>query len=799
MFGYTVGGPVFPSPRSPRHEKAFFFWSEAWNRRIGPQLLNFTSPPQSVFTAQTPTAAQRLGDFSSSSMPIINPATKNPFDGNVIPGDMIDGNAAILLQDYYPLPNRSGAPNFVTSTHSATNWREELARLDLHFTDKTSLMARYAQDSWKQNETILKPSDTAFPTIPGVFEKPGKNLVLELTRVLSPSTLNQFTFGFSRNGITNFPGPAAQRPAGLAIPSIFNSNVNNVIPTITINGVGNIGANASVNNTNNVYEYRDDLSHQIANHSLKAGFEALRIQKFDRYLYTNHQGTFTFNGMATGNPLADFLLGDAFQYTEQSFIPNPYLFANDYEFYIQDDWKVRPNLTLNLGLRDAVMAGVPNGRSKYGTISDFVPSLYNPAQAPVVTSNGRLVPGTGDPLNGIITPDNQKGLDLPPSLKTTHFEWGPRLGFAWSPLGNQKTVLRGGYGIFYHWDNDSQENLSQNPPFSRSASILNTSLSNPAQGVAALFPPNLTSVDVQFLYPMVQQYSLTLERAIPFGTVVSIGYVGNHAVHLDQTFNLNQPQPNVGVATNAVNLNTVRPFLGYGTITYDTRNASARYNSLQVDARRHFTRGLMFEVSYTWSRSICWQVGQNTLLEQNEEALCDLDQPRNFSFNYVYDLPFFKAQQGLVGKILGGWELTGITTYASGYPFTITETGNRSGTGNAGRPNLVGPLHIHPGDPDAYFDTTAFSLQPLGQFGNEGRNILRGPGLGVWNMSLYKKASFGLFRDRKAALKLGADVFNVFNQVSFNDVGTTMGTATYGHLTSALDPRQADLKIELTY
>ncbi|PYT79375.1 MAG: hypothetical protein DMG40_16490 [Acidobacteria bacterium] len=796
MFGYTIGGPVFPSARSPKHQKAFFFWSQSWNRRIGPQLLSFTAPPQSVFTAEAPTADQRAGNFGAST--IIDPTTKQPFPNNTIPPERIDSNAALLLEDYYPLPNTSGAPNFVTSTHAATNWREELARVDLRFTDKASLMARWAGDSWNQNQSILKPSSAAFPTIPGVIAKPGRNLVLELTNVFTPTTVNQLTFGFSRNGITNFPLPAARRPAGLTIPSIFGSNVADVIPTISIVGYGTIGADASVNNDNNVYEYRDDLSRQIGNHSLKAGFEFLRIQKFDRYIYANHQGTFTFNGTATGNPLADLLLGDAFEYTEQSFIPNPYLFASDYEFYVQDDWKLRPSLTVNIGLRDEVMAGAPNGRSKYNTISDFIPGLYDPSKAPTVKANGQLVAGTGDPLNGIITPTNQKGLRLPPSLKQTHFEWGPRFGFAWSPFGNQKTVLRGGYGIFYHWDNDSQENLSQNPPFSNSASIFNTGLSNPAGGTAALFPPNLTTEDVRFLYPMVQQYSVTLERAVPGATVISIGYVGNRAVHLDQSFNLNQPQPNVPVASGQVNINTIRPYLGYGTITYDTRNASARYNALQVDIRRQFAQGLMFEMAYTQSRSLCWQVGQNTLKQQNEQARCDLDQPYSFAFNYVYDLPFFKAQQGVLGRVLGRWEWSGITTYAAGYPFTVTETGNRSGTGNAGRPNVVGPLYVEPGNVARYFNTAAFAPQPLGQFGNAGRDILRGPGLGVWNMSLYKNTPFQL-GGREITLKFGSDVFNVFNQVSFNGVGATMGTPAFGRLTSALDPRQADFKIELTY
>lgn len=364
---------------------------------------------------------------------------------------------------------------------------------------------------------------------------------------------------------------------------------------------------------------------------------------------------------------------------------------------------------------------------------------------------------------------------------------------------SQKTVLRGDYGIFYSWDNDSQESLSQNPPFSQSASIFTTSLSNPSQGVIAATPPNLTSENVNFLYPMVQQWSLTLERELPLNTVLSVGYVGNTAVHLDQSFNLNQPQPNVGVAEGKVNINTIRPYLGYGTITWDVRNASARYNGFQVDVRHHFAHGLMFEVAYTWSRSLCWQVGQNTLLEQNEEGLCSMNQPQNLTVNYVYQFPFFRDQKGFQGKLLGGWELSGITTYGSGFPFTIAASGNRSGTGNAGRPDLVGPLNIQPGSVTNYFNTAAFANPPLGQFGNEGAKVLRGPGLGLWNMSLYKNAGVRLFKDKKGTLKFGVEFYNIFNQVSFNNVGVTMGAATFGHLTSALDPREADFRLELTY
>ena len=798
MFGFTIGGPVFAKSSSSKHDKVFFFWSEGWNRRIGPNLVNFTSAPQSVFTATTPTAAQREGNFGSTI--ITNPATGQPFPNNII-NVPLDPNAVLLLQNFYPLPNRSGSPNYSFSTDSRSNWREELGRTDIRISNKLSLMVRYAQDTWREDENILAPSNAAFPTEPGFIAKPGKNGVISLTDVFSPYTVNQFTLGFSRNAIQELPGSQAQR-TGLTIPSLFGANTPNVIPNITISGYSNIGVSGVTNNANPVTTYRDDLTHQIGNHTLKAGFDFMRIVKFSFFPINGQAGAFTFNGAGTnttGNALADFLLGNAYEYTEQSAIPPTYEFANTYELYFQDDWKVRHNLTINLGLRNGIYAGAPDGREKYNNISNFVPSLYNPADAPTVLSNGRLVAGTGDPLNGIITPANQKGLSLPPALKTTRYDnLGPRVGFAWSLGKSQKTVVRGGYGIFYHWDGDNDESMSQNPPFSSSASIFNTHLSSFSTGTGATFPPGLTAEDINSLYPMVQQWSFTVEREIPSNTVLSIAYVGNRASHLDQSFNINQPQPNL-LVPGGTNLSTIVPYLGYGSISFDDRNAAALYNSLQFDARHRVGHGLTFEAGYTWSRSLCWQVGQNTLTQQNEEGLCSLNRTNNFTFSYVYSLPFYREQKGLTGKVLGGWEWSGTATYASGLPLTVAETGNRSGTGNAGRPNLVGPLNIQPRNVSAYFNTAAFAAPALGQFGNEGVDILTGPGPAVWNMNLYKDSSVHLFRDKQANVKFGVEFFNVFNQVSFNGVGTTYGSATFGHITSALDPREADFKVSLTY
>ena len=797
VFGFTIGGPIFiPRHYNPDKNKTFFFVSEAWNRRRGPQLVNFTSPPQSTFTAQTVDPLPRQGNFTGLAA-VKDPTTNAPFPGNIIPANRIDPNATALLSRFYPLPNRSGAPNFVTTPNSAMNWREDLVRGDHQINQNLLLTIRYAYDYWGEDQAISQPSTFSFPTGPGFISKPGYNVIGRVTWTVNPATINVFTDGFSRNAITQFPIAAAVSREGLSIRDVLPGNKYNAIPDISLTGYGNIGVGSPTNNANNVYEVKDDLTHVTGGHTFKAGIDFMRIQKFV-YTGTNSQGAFTFNGGFTGNAVADLLLGDGFNYTESSLAPNGYFFANTYEVYGQDDWKIRPNLTVNLGLRWTFFAAPPQGREKYNNISDFSPRLFDPTKAPAILADGQIVAGTGDPLNGIYTPTNQKGLGLPPSLKETRYVMpGPRIGFAWSPRNSQKTVIRGGYGIFYSWDNDSQSALQTNPPYTTSVNIQNPSLSNPGGGTNRLFPPNLTSVAARFLYPNVQQWSFNIQRELPGQTVLSIAYVGNHAVHLDQTRNLNQPQPILGVANGSVNVNTVRPFPAYGNINYDERAASARYNALQASANRRFDNGFSFQVSYTWSKSIVWGVGQNHALQPDEKSLSNLDQTHNLTLNYVYELPFFRHQTGLAAKVFGGWETSGIAAFSSGFPFPVIQSGDRAGVGGGTqRPDVAGPATIL-GGVNQFFDVKAFALAPLGRFGNAGNNLIRGPGIGNdFTMNFYRNFKFG---SESRKLRIGAEIFNIFNHANFSAVGGGFATATFGRVTAALDPREIQFSARLTF
>ena len=326
------------------------------------------------------------------------------------------------------------------------------------------------------------------------------------------------------------------------------------------------------------------------------------------------------------------------------------------------------------------------------------------------------------------------------------------------------------------------------------------SLDNPAGGSNKLFPPNLNTVAPDFLYPTVQQWSLSVQRELPAQIVLSMAYVGNHATHLDQSFNLNQPQPSLAVANGSVNVNTVRPYLGYGNITWESRGASARYNALQVSANRRFTNGLSLQASYTYSKSIVIGVGQNPTLQLNEKGLSNLDQTHNLTLNYVYELPFFHHSGGVGAAILGGWEISGNATFASGFPFTVTASGDRAGVGGGTqRPNVVGPA-TRLQQINEYFDVTAFALPPLGTFGNEGIQNVRGPGISNdFTFNLYRNFGLHMWGKEGQKLRIGAEFFNIFNHANFSAVGAVFASATFGHVTAALDPREVQFSGRLTF
>jgi hypothetical protein len=796
-FGFTLGGPIYiPSKYNTERQKTFFFWSQVWARRVGQQIDTFTTPPRGVFTANVPTVSMRQGDFSGGSAAIRDPWTGERYANGRIPSSQWDPNAIKLISAFYPSANRSGNPNFVHNTRAFTTYREELMRFDHHFTDSVSWMLRYAQDSWTQDQDIKRPGPTTLPTFPNRFSKPGKNLTTKLSTVLGSSAVNQFTFGYSFSAVSNFPR-AGERPSQLSIPEAFPSNSYNQVPNVTLaQGFAGIGMGTALQTTNPIFTYKDDLSWTLGAHTLKFGAEVL----WHAYGYLNHdneQGTFNFDAGATGHSVADFLIGRAFTYTENDADPGIRVHAWDNELYVQDDWKLSQNLTLNVGVRWYLIAGGNGGPADNDNISMFVPSLYDLALAPQLVADGGIVAGTGDATNGIITPRRLRGLDLPRGLKRPNRDTlGPRFGFAWTPKG-RTTVLRGGYGINYFWGADHNGLRKNNPPFVDSIHAQNVLLSNPTGGIGRAFPPNLDVADIHNKQPAVQSWSLSLQRQLYADTSVEVSYVGTRGTHLPRILQLNQADP---LLTG--NPNVRRPFLGYSSILYRENTAESRYHGLEISVLRRMSSGLMLEGSYTYSKALghTEELPLDSRSKDLDWGLLPDDRTHILTLNSVWRIGGFEGRKGLSAAVLGGWQLSGIATFQSGLPFTVTQAGDSAnfggGTG-AQRPDRIGDPHERRGESiQRWFNVDAFQrVTGGGRIGNEAVNGVRGPGMINFDAALMKTVNL----NQKMSLQVGVEVFNVANHTNFDQVQAQIGSLGYGGVTSALDPRMIQLRGKLLF
>lgn len=793
-FGYTLGGPFYiPGKYNTDKTKDFFFWSQSWSRRVGPQIFNYTTPPQGVFTATVPTTAMRAGDFTGAG--VIRDPSGQPYPNNRIPASQFDSNAVLLLNTFYLLPNRAGSPNYVYNTRSFTKYREELLRWDHNFNQNWSWTTRYAQDTWTQDQDINRPGPSLLPTFPNLSGKPGKNLNSKLTTIIRPTIVNLLTFGYSFNEIFNVP-IAGERPPGLNVPQAYPSNQYNRIPDITLaQGFTGIGVGDLLNNDNPIYTWKDDLAITRGRHNLKFGAELIWARK--RVIsYSNEQGSFNFNGGVTGHSVADFLIGRAFTYTENDVDPGIEFSSWDNEFYAQDDFKVSSRLTVNLGVRWYLIRGSNGGAAKGDRISTFVASLYDPAKAPQLLSAGQLVPGTGDPLNGIITAQDRRGIDIGNSLmQPQNHVFGPRVGIAYSL--DSRTVIRTGYGINYFWGTANNVNRRSNPPFTSSVNIQNPLLSDPLGGAGRTFPSNVASLDMFSKQPGVMSWSFTVQRELAANTGLEVSYTGTRGWHLPRSIQLNQANPFL-----PGNANLRRPYLGYGNIPYNENTAGSRYNGLGVSLTRRFSHGFMFEVAYTFSKGLGHAEG-NPVDSRNKDldwGLTDLDRTHAFTYNAVWEMPFFKGQKGVAAKIFGGWQISGIASLQSGMPFAITQAGDTAnfggGTG-AQRPDMIGDPNKGRGASLArYFNTDAFrAVTGAGHIGTAPVNAVRGPGINNVDLSLFKN-----IRPREnVRLQVGMETFNLFNHPQFETVGGQINSPTFGVVTSARDPRVMQARVRVSF
>ena len=814
-YGYRIGGPFFIPHLYPRSKsKTFFFFAEEWRRN------NSTD----IFLAATPTADMRSGNFAAedarTGTPIIDPKNGLPFPNHQIPLNRIDQNATLLLQNNFPLPTPgvSGFQNFNQNAADTDTWRQELVNVTHQATSKILLQVRYIEDTEPHHLSGVLWSSQAFPDIQTTTNIPGHSFLGKVSEIISPTMLNEVSYDYASNY-----GPKDKlavsesgnylAPTGLSIAPLFPQTGAVKVPNLAFSG----GWGAIDTSYfpwwahHNVQEVNDNFSKNAGVHSLKAGaIYEHSVTPVGAQVDPGTQGGFNFTGYSTKNPMADFLLGNFNSYSQLETSLMPSYNYNHFEAYAQDTWKVTRKLTLNLGVRYFF---IPHLYIDGNTLYNFVPSAYDPTKAVTVNSDGTIAPGSGDRYNGLISPAQGLPTDL---VKNNPWRFGPRIGFAFDPSGRGVWAIRGGYGMgFYRIQGNDSYGLVGNPPNGNIGTVYQGPIANPATGNAgALSPFGVVSLNEVYPSPMVQSWSLDIQHELATNTVVSLGYVGTLGTHSDSTRNINQPLPeggydfNPGLNSGSVIESTIVPYKGFTNINQHIPGGTTDYSGLQVHLQRQMTRGVMAEVSYTFSKTMSDAPGfgsspQNAYNPAAERSLSSYDRPHMLIANYLYQLPSFAKHKGYLARaVMDGWQWTGIVQFQSGTPFTVA-LGSAT-PGLASRPNLQsGAQQKLVKKVTEWFDPNVYSVPAPGYFGTLKPYSLRGPGIADWDTALFKSLKLG----ERFTYLIRCDAFNVLNHPSWSGLNTSFagsdpsGAAInngIGRVNSAHDPRilQLNMKVE---
>ncbi|MBX7185644.1 MAG: hypothetical protein K1Y01_10915, partial [Vicinamibacteria bacterium] len=706
-----------------------------------------------------------------------------------------------------------------------TQW---VGRVDWNASSKWRVMARYTHDLSHTVEPGGLFFGTAIPNVATTLtDVPGQIFVSQIVTTINPHLLNEVTLQYSSNAITSVYGDNARNKRdqyGISIPELYAENRNNLIPSIAVSGLSTIGANQLFDNNYKNYTIGDNLSYVRGNHSLKGGFLVTFEQK-NELSTSGTQGSFSFvagggrtafQNFLTGN--ADGLCGSACTYTEPEKEVGVQERFNRYEFYVQDSWHVRPNVSIDLGVRYALYPGVTDVNN---LLTNFVPSRFDPAKAGTFAAgSGAMVAGTGDVLNGIVVAGKNSpyGEAIYPTDKGNI---QPRIGFSWDKDGKGETVVRGGYGVYYDQPlvGIFEQNAFVNPPLVTNPQVLNPKLSNPGSGTSPTTRPivALIASSDPFETPRTQQWNVGVQRKLYARGVIDIGYAGSRGDNLIQPVDINAPTPKEVMAANGV-INLARPYPGYAGITFRQTTAKARYNALLVNFRHDAGRKGLVSVAYTLSRSKTDASNDRDAVDfpqdrtnlAAEYAISRTDRTHVFTVNYVYELPFFRdAKGGLAKQVLGGWQVSGITQFWSGLPISRVVNGTTNGSRRGIRVNQISdPFANLPANTPGgvyYFNPGAFAPPADGALGNTGRAIFRLPGVNQWDIT----ASKNWYPSKNTRLQFRADFINALNHtqldpgaiqnvctVAVTAADCTASTGNFGKITGTRAPREIQLGIK---
>jgi hypothetical protein len=804
QFGGVLGGPI-------KRDKAFFFTDYQ-----GTRLRKGRSDVVTV-----PTPAQRSGNFNGTTI-VYDPDTsmsngagnftRTPFPGDIIPANRISPVAQKVIA-LYPLPRipNSAVNNFVGHSVLDSNTDQFDVRGDYQISAKDNVFGRVSA-AFNDNinpgslETVASGS-LRYPTNGSL---PTRGVALGYTHVFSPTLVNELRGGFAR--LAWFGDVQDTKNHGaevLGIPGVPNTNQTFGLPAFNITGLEFLGDQTllPVKRGQNVFHYLDNLSWTHGRHTFKMGGDYRRTQ-FNINQPGGPRGSFTFDGVftrlpvtptGTGSGVADLLLG----YADSATLSNSVTIGvriHAWSGFFQDDWKVNSKLTLNVGLRYENITPPWEVRNRQLTFD------YRTNQVVFAKDGSWRDKAFTDRKNDC---------------------FAPRIGFAYSLT--PKTVIRGGYGIFWAFEDNGTFNPAFNYPFRFSAvypsdqittaSAIRLDTGFPPTALTQFVPANqaLGTRDGNLRPAYIQQWNYTMQRDIS-SIVLSVSYVGNKGTHLARLVQRNQPVPGPG------NINSRRPVPGYGNINAVESSGNSIYHALLVSAEKRFTSGFSFLLSYSYSKAI--EDSGSPALDSTPAGSDQPQDPRNlrldrglsphdvrnrFVYSYVYELPFGRHKRMLsnapraVDLLLGGWQLNGVTTLQSGRHFTFGASFDVSNTGtsNARADELRNPdLPKSQRTLQRFFDTSAIALPAPYTYGNAGRNTGDGPGQVNFDTSFFKnivlsesKRSF-----RPQTLQFRSEFFNIFNTPQFDIPNRLAGTPQFGTITGVVNSqRQIQFSLKLLF
>ena len=773
QFGFELDGPVWIPKLYDGRNRSFFM--------VDYEGLRKTTSATSLDSVLTP--LMRQGNFSEISKAIVDPLTKTQFPGNVIPASRLSAQAIALLQ-FMPAANRAGSSsNLVASYPNNDRFNQTMVRADHNLTSSARFSFRYA---WQSEDIFAGATNPTSATTTPVTTR---NWVASYTQTFGPSMVNDLRVGkqsLATNSLNYwYVNGLTHAGADLGIAGFTGDTLyaNPGIPNVSISsfmGLGNAGTNWFQEDT--TWQGADSFTWVRGTHTLIGGAE-LRKLITGRSAVNNANGLFTFDGSMTGYSAADFMLGLPINDTT----PGPEIFNRVAEwrdgFFIVDNWQVTRRLTLNLGLRYELPT-VPYTVNGYALILNAQQTAMIPANPP------------------------QPGMKL---INPNHKDFAPRVGFAYR-LTNS-TVIRGGAGIYY---NPNQTNsftfLSNNPPFSV-VTTYNASAGNPTLSLTSPTPSsalgkaslaNVVSPNPNLPSAYMNQWSFDVQQALWRNAAFEAGYLGSQTVHLDRSFYVNTPLPGPGAIAAR------RPNQNFAAIRIIQNDEDANYQGLSLTLRQRLSHGLTLLSSYTWSHTLDVSgdsnnggAPMNPFNWRADYGNSNWDVRHRFVTSFTYDLPFLRgASNPLVREALAGWQTNGILTLQTGFPFNVTIPSDVANTGaGSQRPNLIGAPSSNCGGGHLIncISTSAYALPTQYTYGNEGRNLLYGPGLSNIDFSLFK--SFNL-RER-LRLQIRAEFFNFFNTPSFRNPGSTLdftNLASFGNITgTAHDNRQIQFGAKILF